>query len=222
MLDNNLQMIFAKISEWLPLANVMLTAVFAGLTFFILRANRAAVAAMREQLVEQTRPFVHVGVRARLGTPIVQLAIKNVGKSPAQKLRLHIDRDFYQFGDKRDARNIAKQTAFTQPIDCLPPGTELLFDLGTGPDLFGPVADPKSCPLNFVVSADYKHHEHTYSEKTDLDLNPFMGASVPQHPVVEELGRVRRAIDKLGNVIKQSASAISTDKRKDQNEQHVQ
>ncbi|MEA1051896.1 hypothetical protein U5801_19095 [Lamprobacter modestohalophilus] len=221
MSDIEFPMLFATFSEWLPLANVMLTAIFAGLTFFILRANRAAVTAMREQLIEQTRPFVHVAVRTRVGAPVLQLTIKNVGKSPAQNLRLQIDRDFFQFGDKQSARNLAMQTAFTQPIDCLPPDTELLFDLDTGPHLFGPDADPKSCPLNFVISADYQHRKHTYSEKTNLDLHPFIGVSVPEHPVVEELGRIRQSIDKLGKIINQSASAISTDKRRDQNAQHV-
>jgi hypothetical protein len=48
----------ANLPEWLTLANVLLTAMFAGLTFFILRANRAAVGAMREQMADQNRPFV--------------------------------------------------------------------------------------------------------------------------------------------------------------------
>lgn len=71
----------ANLSEWLTLANVVLTAVFAGLTFFILKANRATVAAMRDQMADQNRPFVAVTVQVRIGTPVIQLLVKNVGRS---------------------------------------------------------------------------------------------------------------------------------------------
>lgn len=125
MADSNSLMTPANLAEWLALSNVLLTAIFAGLTFFILRANRAAVAAMRDQLADQNRPYVHVSVQVRMGTQVLQLLVKNVGRSPAQDLRLHIDRDFHQFGDKSEARNLAKQSAFTNPIDCLPPMSEL-------------------------------------------------------------------------------------------------
>src|SRR5690606_326594 len=109
-----------NLSEWLTLVNTLLTAMFAGLTFFILRANCAAVGAMREQMTDQNRPFVTVTVQVRMGTPVIQLLIRNVGRSPAQNLRLRLDRDFFQFGEKAEARDLAKQSAFSQPIDFLP------------------------------------------------------------------------------------------------------
>lgn len=198
----------ANLSEWLTLANVLLTAIFAGLTFFILRANRAAVAAMRDQMADQNRPYVCVTVQVRLGTPVLQLLIRNVGRSPAENLRLHIDRDFYQFGERSKARNLAEHSAFTKPIDCLPPMSELLFDLGMGFKIFAADADPAVCPPTFVVSAEYGHGKSTYSEKTHVDLRPYMGTSVPHHPVVEELQRVRKSIDKLSGAAKQAAAAL--------------
>lgn len=213
---------FFPLSEWLTLANVMLTAVFAGLTFFILRANRAAVRAMREQMTEQARPYIHVAVQVRLGTPILQLAIRNVGRSPAQGLRLRLDRDFYQFGDRQSAKNLASQTAFTQPIDCLPPGTELLFDLDSGITIFATHADRAETPLTFLVSAEYRYGNSTYSEETHVDLRPFMGTSIPRHPVVEELERVRQSIEKLTNVINQSAAARPSTEAKKKDEHPVQ
>lgn len=208
MADSNSLMTPANLAEWLALSNVLLTAIFAGLTFFILRANRAAVAAMRDQLADQNRPYVHVSVQVRMGTQVLQLLVKNVGRSPAQELRLHIDRDFHQFGDKSEARNLAKQSAFTNPIDCLPPMSELLFDLGTGPSIFGNEADTAKCPQTFTVSAKYKHGKIDYSEKTHIDLRPYMGTSVPHHPVVEELERVRKSIDNLSGAVKQSANSL--------------
>ncbi len=197
----------ANLPEWLTLANVLLTAMFAGLTFFILRANRAAVGAMREQMADQNRPFVAVTVQVRMGTPVIQLLIRNVGRSPAQNLRLRLDRDFFQFGEQAESRNLAKQSAFLQPIDCLPPMSELLFDLGMGFEIFASGADPTICPHTFEVSAEYEYGKNKYSEKTHVDLQPYMGTSVPRHPVVEELERVRKSIDNLSGVVKQSANA---------------
>lgn len=195
------------LSEWLTVANVLLTAIFAGLTFFILRANRAAVAAMRDQMADQNRPFVAVTVQVRMGTPVIQLLVRNAGRSPAENLRLHLDRDFFQFGEKGESRNLAKQSAFSKAIDCLPPMSELLFDLGVGHQIFAGEADQAVCPHTFIVSADYQHAKNKYSEQTHVDLRPYMGTSVPQHPVVEEMERVRKSIDKLTSTVKQSANA---------------
>lgn len=207
MIDGSSLTMPANLSEWLTLANTLLTAMFAGLTFFILRANRAAVGAMREQMADQNRPFVAVTVQVRMGTPVIQLLVRNVGRSPAQNLRLRLDRDFFQFGEKAEARNLAKQSAFAQPIDCLPPMSELLFDLGMGFKIFEVGAAPTICPPTFEVSAEYEYGKNKYSEKTNVDLRPYMGTSVPHHPVAEELERVRKSIDNLSGVVKQSANA---------------
>lgn len=208
MTDGSSLTIPANLSEWLTLANVLLTAMFAGLTFFILRANRAAVGAMREQMADQNRPFVSVSVQVRMGTPVIQLLVRNVGRSPAQNLRLRLDRDFFQFGERGEGRNLAKQSAFSQPIDCLPPMSELLFDLGMGFKIFESGADPTTCPHTFEVSADYECGKSKYMEKTNVDLRPYLGTSVPHHPVVDELERVRKSIDNLSGVVKQSANAV--------------
>lgn len=203
-------------ADALTTVNVFLTTIFAVLTFFILRANRATVAAMRDQMADQARPYVHVSVQVRMGTPVIQLLVRNIGKSPAQNLTLRIDRDFYQFGERAEGRNLAKQSAFSKPIDCLPPMSELLFDLGMGFNIFANDADPAVCPTTFEVAADYRHGKNNYSEKTQMDLRPYFGTSVPQHPVVEELEKVRKSIDKLGDVIKQSVNGALEQKKSEE------
>lgn len=219
MIDGSSLTMPVNLSEWLTLANVLLTAMFAGLTFFILRANRAAVGAMREQMADQNRPFVTVTVQVRMGTSVIQLLVRNVGRSPAQNLRLRLDRDFFQFGEKSESRNLAKQSAFSQSIDCLPPMSELLFDLGMGFKIFEGGADPTICPHTFEVSAEYEYGKTKYSEKIHVDLRPYMGTSVPHHPVVEELERVRKSIDNLSGVVKQSANtAIKAQSAEEKND----
>ena len=162
---------------------------------------------MREQMADQNRPFVTVTVQVRMGTSVIQLLVRNIGRSPAQNLRLRLDRDFFQFGEKSESRNLAKQSAFSQPIDCLPPMSELLFDLGMGFKIFEGGADSTICPHTFEVLADYEYGKTKFSEKTYVDLRPYMGTSIPHHPVVEELERVRKSIDNLSGVVKQSANA---------------
>jgi hypothetical protein len=176
-------------SEWVGKVNVFFTAVFAALTFFIVRANREAVEVMREQMANQNRPFVTVSVRARTGTPIIRLSIKNVGRSPAQNLRLHIDRDFFLFNGKK---NLADMSAFTQSINSLPPTSELLFELGRMNTDFG----PGKCPYTFMVSAEYDDGEKKYSEKTDVDLYPYNNP-IWDDPLVETLVKIEKSIDKL-------------------------
>lgn len=85
--------------------------------------------------------------------------------------------------------------------------SELLFDLGMGFKIFEGGADPTICPHTFEVSAEYEYGKNKYSEKTHVDLRPYMGTSVPHHPVVEELERVRKSIDNLSDAVKQSANA---------------
>ena len=74
--------------------------------------------------------------------------------------------------------------------------------------IFAEDADPVVFPPTFVVSAEYGYGKSTYSEKTHVDLRPYMGTSVPHHPVVEELERVRKSIDKLSGAANQAAAAL--------------
>ena len=85
--------------------------------------------------------------------------------------------------------------------------------------IFESGADPTICPQTFEVSADYEYGKNKYSEKTHVDLRPFLGTSVPHHPLVEELERVRKSIDNLSCVVKQSANAaLKAESAEDKNE----
>lgn len=189
-------------TDILTLTNVFITAIYAFLTFLIMRANKGAVAAMRDQMAEQLRPSIQVSINLRVGTPIFQLSIKNVGRSPARNLQMNMDKDFYQFGSKSPDRNLAKHIAFTLPIDSLPPSSELIFDLGMAQDIFAENADSSAYPKTFIVTAKYQFGIINYSELTHIDLRPYIGSVIPRHPIAEELERMRKSIDDLRNVIK--------------------
>jgi hypothetical protein len=196
-------------TDWLTLALVVITAFYAWATFKILRVNQAMVVAMRDQQHAAMRPYVLVSSHFRSGTPFIYLSIKNVGKTAALDLELSIDKDFYQLSEKRDDRNIAKTPAFSSPISSLPPGGELLYLLGHGPSLFGPPNAEQLAPLEFVVGARYRIEGGWVSEKSIIDLRPYLNTDYFNDPisaeikkvreVLGELKQIRRSIDEIGN-----------------------
>lgn len=190
-------------TDELTLALVIITGAYTLGTFLILRANNASVAAMRDQIDAQTRPYVMVSVFLRTGTNVLYMRVKNVGQTGANHLQLQLDKDFYQNGERHDGRNLAKHVAFTSEIACLPPDGELLFLLGTGPAIFGPQAVPDVVPKIFTVSASYQYGQREATESTVVDLRPYIGTDVPHDPIVEELERIRRSIDDLKRSVDQ-------------------
>lgn len=178
-------------------ASAIVAAVYTFATFRILKANRAVVEAMRAQTVAHIRPYVELSVSIRTGTQLLYLTAKNTGKTPAWKLRLVMDHPFHSNGDRRPERNIASWSAFSQVIECLPPATELRFDLGSAPNLFAESTDRNLVPLVFEIVATYSFEGLDVSEQTTIDLRPYLNTAVPHHPIVEELERTRRVLDQI-------------------------
>jgi len=188
-------------TDWLTLALVLITAFYAYATLKILRANEAMVSAMRDQQNAAMRPYIEVSTTVRMGTQLLYLSIRNVGKTAALGLKLSLDRNFYRLGDKREEQNIAKSVAFSQKIDSLPPGGQLLFLLGTGPSLYSSANSEEISPLVFCVTAEYGSGPDRYSEVSTVDLRPFINTDVPHDPIVEELERLRKEVTKVANAI---------------------
>jgi len=184
-------------TDWLTLALVVITAFYAWATLKILRANESMVSAMREQQNAAMRPYILVSATLRTGTQLFYLSIKNVGKTAALSLKLSLDRNFYQNGEKRDECNIGNTTAFSNVIDSLPPEGQLLFILGTGPSLFRGSNTEDLCPLLFQVTAKYVAGSESVSETSIVDLRPYKNTVVQTNPVVEELQKLREEFKKL-------------------------
>jgi hypothetical protein len=134
-------------TEWLTGALVLITGLYAWATLRILRANEAVVAAMKEQTEAQLRPYIVVAAAPRIGATLMCLSIENAGRTPAENLRLNMDRNFYQNAQRNDDENIAKLSAFTEPIRSLAPGARIVFILGSfgRRSLVEPHPSPTSC-----------------------------------------------------------------------------
>lgn len=184
-------------TDWLTLALVVITGFYAWATLKILRANEAMVSSMRAQQDAAMRPYIEVSTHLRTGTQLIYLTIKNTGKTAAIGLKLKIDKDFYQLGDKRPDRNIANSVAFKDRIDSLPPNGRLLFLLGTGPSLFGGKKDEDISPLTFNVAAEYSWCKSTTTELSAIDLRPYINTDVPHDPIAEELKKIKDELKEL-------------------------
>lgn len=173
------------------------TAFYAWVTYRILKANERTVSLMSEQLELLNRPYIQIAALLRPGTNLIRLCISNDGKTPAFDLRLKLNRDFFQFSEKRDDRNLANQTAFTSPIDCFSPSASLEFLLGTGPEIFASSADESVTPKVFAIEATYSFDKKTVTEKTIIDLRPYLGTAVPHSIVKEGFETVAKSVNDL-------------------------
>jgi hypothetical protein len=184
-------------TDWLTLALVLITGFYAWATFRILRANEAVVLAMESQTEAQLRPYVVVSVAPRIGTTLLLLEVQNTGRSPAVDLRLRMDKEFFPHAERRDSENIAKLSAFTEPIESLAPGARLQFILGVGGTIFAAGVDDALCPKVFSVKAQYRYAGHAYDEDNTIDLRPMLHSAAIHDPIAEEVKRLRESVEKL-------------------------
>lgn len=183
--------------EWLTAGLLLVTAVYAWLTRKIAKANFEVVNAMREQMIAESRPYVII--RVLVEGIVFRLEIINAGRTMAEKVKLRIDRDFFQFGDR--TLNLAAYNAFTGEIESLPPGSCLTFHLATGPNFFAEASSPEKCPSVFSITASYGFLGRRVEETTVIDVRPYFNASVEEDRTASHLKEIKEAIDKAARVI---------------------
>ena len=176
--------------EILTGALVIITATYAVFTYRIMRANDRTVQAVHDQNENAVRPYVDIGVVTPPNSHMFMLRIANTGRTGARNVSLELDRDFFQYG-KRDGTNLRKTTAFTQPIEQLPPGSEIRFGLAFGPQLVGDAVDATVTPPVFVISAVYSYGTKTVTERTTIDMRPYRDAMRLSDPIATELSGMR-------------------------------
>jgi len=187
---------FAMI-EFLTGILVIVTAIYAYLTYRMARASEASVEAMQRQSEDSLRPYITVSPYIRPNTPVLYLRIANTGLTGANNLKLDIDRDFYQFGnDSNPESNLRTKQAFIEPMDSMAPGAELVFGLAQGWVLFGNESKPETTPSQFVVTATYDVFARRVTEQHKVDLRPYIGSESSRDPVAEELEGIRKALEK--------------------------
>ena len=85
------------IMEILTAILVVVTGVYAYLTYKMSNMSERSVQMMKEQTEAMSRPYLIVQPIVRPHTPFLYLKIYNSGKTPALNVKLELDMDFYQF-----------------------------------------------------------------------------------------------------------------------------
>lgn len=183
--------------DYLTGALVLITAFYAWATFRILRANERVVEVMHEQAEAVTRPYITIAPILELDSPIFYLRISNTGKTAANKLKLSIDKSFYQFGEKPGEKDLATFAAFNNIIESFPPGAEITFSLAQSFKLYAEDADKEILPQHFTITAEYSYADKTIKEDNIIDLRAYNGSNIPQDPYVRKLKDIRKAIEQV-------------------------
>ena len=173
---------------------VFITAIYVYLTHKIALTSEKSVTAIKDQTEAMLRPYVVAEVYLRPNTPILNLRIKNNGKSGAENLTLELEQDFFQLGNTE--RNLKKLSAFSSKIDLLAPESELVFILASAQEIFSESEKSKLLPKKFTVTSSYSFGLKNFTEKHNIDLNPFLGATVVKDPLVEEIEKIRKLLEK--------------------------
>ena len=173
-----------------------ITAIYAWLTHQMAKASKESVQEMRQQSEAMMRPYVIVSPFVRPHTPLLYLRIINTGRNAAHNLRLSIDRDFYQFGETQNDKNLKNKSAFTTPMNSFPPNSELIFALAQGWVLFEGNGKPDVCPVQFTITANYEFSGKKIEERHNIDLRGFLGSEGNSDPLVEELEKIRKVMEK--------------------------
>lgn len=174
---------------------MVITAVYVLITWRILKANQAVVAAMRAEHTAAFRPYVTVATFTVPTDIQIYLRVENTGKTAARNVSLSLDRAFHRHA--RPDNNLQSYPAFSQPIESLAPGMRLTFTLGTSINLFGESAKPELTPLTFNVRAQYKWDGGSADETSSIDLRPYLQTNIEGDPLVNEIKRLREAVEKL-------------------------
>lgn len=176
---------------------VLITGGYAWITFKILKANEGVLHEMRLQQEAFYRPCISISPVLYSDSSLFYLKIKNTGSTAAQKLKLRLDRDFYQFGSKDEKKNLKNLPVFSTVIDSFVPNSEMLFYLATAPSIFREEADKKNTPSMFTITAEYQYLNKEICENTIIDLRPYLNSVQPHDPIVEKLKEIRESVDSL-------------------------
>jgi hypothetical protein len=161
-------------------ALLIVTAAYVWITWKMLQAAR-------EQSWQTMRPRLLVAARTNQGGQFLVVHIENVGASPAQNLRLSIDRPVHRMiGDNQDLRELP---FFKNGLRSLPPSTPTRFGLGGAIQYFGAKADRSIHPLSFTLTATYTFEGRAIVEQFPIDIEDQYLSSTIERENIDEFGK---------------------------------
>ena len=177
----------------------VLTSLLVVITGFYAWVTYKMLTALQQQAEAVTRPYLTINVFSEPKDVLFYLRIANTGRTGASNVRLTLDRDFYQFGQK-NRPSLREASVFQQPIEQLPPGAEMIFALAQGFVVLGNEADQSATPQVFSINATYSYGEKIVSEMTTIDLRPYKESMAPPSVIADELEKIGKQIEKVTKI----------------------
>lgn len=173
---------------------VVITGVYAWLTYRISSATEQATQAVLEQNESLTRPYVVVKPYVASMSRFF-LSVENTGASSARNLRLSIDKSFYCIGNESD--DLAQTHLFNERVDTFAPGEQVTYFLGLRGNIFSDQADRSQIPLVFKVTAEYSYGSRTVVEERTVDLRQYYDIVEVKPSEMRSLERISRSAEQL-------------------------
>lgn len=178
----------------ISLVLVVVTGVYVMLTWRIASANKGMLDNIREQYRDSLRPVIFPTVQVR-DQVIIALVIKNLGRSPAYRVRVNVDRDFFQFAETRNIRDF---NLFKQEIPVFAPSSEFPIDLAQGFNLDIEKEGKNITPSTFNVTVSYASRDEEFEETVLIDLSPLFETHHAKS-TAEWLGEMEKHLKKIAN-----------------------
>jgi hypothetical protein len=179
----------------ISLVLVLVTGVYVLLTWRIANANKGMLDNIREQYRDSLRPVIFPSLQVR-DQIVLRLVISNSGRSPAYRVRVGLDRDFFQFADPH--RNIRGFNIFNKEIPVFAPGTEFPIDLAQGFNLDKDHEGQNITPSTFNVTVSYASGDQEFEETVPIDLNPYFSTHHSKS-AAEWLGLIEKHLSKIAD-----------------------
>jgi hypothetical protein len=177
---------------------VLVTGMYVCLTWRISNANKGMLDNIREQYRDSLRPVVIASIQVRQAV-FIRLVIANSGRSPAYRVSVRLDRDFFQFANP--ARNIRDFNLFNREIPVLAPGTEFPIDLAQSFNLDKEHEGKNITPSAFNVTLSYASKDDHFEETVRIDLKPYFQTHHPRSSA-EHLGDIEKHLKKIADKLK--------------------
>ncbi len=179
--------------EFLTAVLVIVTALYAFITYKILMANQQSVQSMKLQYISYIRPYVVTEIYIATNA-YFYLKIKNAGVSNAENLKLNINKSFYTLAKNRPEEDISKRYEFNNIIKSFPPKSELVIQLAHGSQLYSDKYDEGLTPLQFQITAQYNYGIEKFNEELNIDLKQYENMILLREPITEELHKMNELL----------------------------
>lgn len=176
---------------------VIVTGLYVILTWRIAKANQGMLDNIREQYRDSLRPVISPRLQIR-DQVVAVVVIRNSGRSPAYRLRLRIDQDFFQFAEPN--RNIREFSVFNGEIPVFAPGEELPIDLAQGFNLDKEQDGKLITPSKFNITVAYASTDQEFEETVPIDIGPYLQTHHSKS-IGEWLGEIEKQVKKIANKV---------------------